>query len=140
MIDDRTAPYAALVLRVSLGVLFVAHAALKIFVFGPAGTVGFFGQLGLPAGLAYLTMAGELLGGIALILGVWTRLVSILLIPFLVGAIVTVHNTAWLFSAPGGGWEFPAFWIAALVAQALLGNGAYAVRVPVLSRRQAVYQ
>lgn len=140
MIDDRTAPYAALLLRLSLGILFVAHAALKIFVFTPAGTVAFFGSLGLPAALAYLTMAGELLGGVALILGIWTRPVSLLLIPFLAGAIVTVHNGAWLFSAQGGGWEFPAFWIAALVVQALLGNGAYALRVPALARRQAAFQ
>lgn len=140
MIDNRTAPYAALLLRLSLGIMFVAHAALKIFVFTPAGTVAFFGKLGLPAELAYLTMAGELLGGLALILGVWTRVVSVLLIPFLVGAIVTVHNGAWLFSAPGGGWEFPAFWIAALAVQALLGDGAYALRVPALGRRQAAFQ
>jgi len=140
MIDQRTAPYAALLLRFSLGILFVAHAALKIFVFTPAGTVAFFGQLGLPAALAYLTMFGELFGGIALILGVWTRPVSLLLIPFLVGAIVTVHNGAWLFSAAGGGWEFPAFWIAALVVQALLGNGAHAVRVPSLRGQQPAYQ
>jgi putative oxidoreductase len=136
MIDTRTAPYAALLLRLSLGIMFVAHASLKIFVFTPAGTVAFFAKLGMPAELAYLTMFGELLGGIALILGVWTRAVSVLLIPFLAGAIVTVHNTAWMFAAPGGGWEFPAFWIAALVVQALLGDGAYALRVPYLTRRQ----
>lgn len=140
MTDDRTVSYAALLLRLSLGILFVSHAALKIFVFTPAGTVAFFGSLGLPAALAYVTMTGELLGGIALILGVWTRPVSLLLIPFLAGAIVTVHNSAWLFSANGGGWEFPAFWIVALVVQALLGNGAYALRLPVLTGRQAAYQ
>lgn len=140
MTDDRTASYAALLLRLSLGILFVSHAALKIFVFTPAGTVAFFGSIGLPAALAYITMFGELAGGIALILGVWTRPVSLLLIPFLAGAIVTVHNGAWLFSAPGGGWEFPAFWIVALLVQALLGNGAFALRVPALVRRQPAYQ
>jgi putative oxidoreductase len=140
MTDARTASYAALLLRLSLGILFVSHAALKIFVFTPAGTVAFFGSLGLPAALAYVTMFGELAGGIALILGVWTRPVSLLLIPFLAGAIVTVHNGAWLFSAAGGGWEFPAFWIVTLVVQALLGNGAYALRIPALTGRQPAYQ
>jgi putative oxidoreductase len=140
MTDARIASYAALLLRLSLGILFVSHAALKIFVFTPAGTVAFFGSLGLPAALAYVTMFGELFGGIALILGVWTRPVSLLLIPFLAGAIVTVHNGAWLFSAAGGGWEFPAFWIVTLVVQALLGNGAYALRIPALTGRQPAYQ
>lgn len=140
MTDDRTASYAALLLRLSLGALFVAHAALKIFVFTPAGTVAFFGSLGLPPAFAYLTMFGELAGGIALILGLWVRPVSLLLIPFLAGAIFTVHNGAWLFSAPGGGWEFPAFWIVTLLVQALLGSGAYALRVPAQIRGQAAYQ
>ena len=59
MIDSRTAPYAALVLRVTLGALFLAHAGLKLFVFTPAGTAKFFGSLGFPLftdGLMYLFM------------------------------------------------------------------------------------
>lgn len=64
----RTGPsnpaLAATILRVSLGILFLAHAGLKIFVFTPAGTVGFFESLGLPGPLAYLVIAAELLGGI----------------------------------------------------------------------------
>ena len=49
MIDSRTAPYAALLLRVSLGVLFLAHAGLKFFVFTPAGTAKFFDSVVSPA-------------------------------------------------------------------------------------------
>ena len=71
-----TADLAALVLRVSTGILFLAHAGLKFFVFTPAGTAGFFESLGFPGPLAYLVIAAELLGGIALVLGVWTRWVS----------------------------------------------------------------
>ena len=74
MINSRTAPYAALLLRVSLGLLFLAHAGLKFFVFTPAGTAKFFGSVGLPPGLAYVVIAAEVLGGIALILGLWTRI------------------------------------------------------------------
>src|SRR4051794_7678836 len=129
MIDTRTAPYAAFILRVTLGIMFLAHAALKLFVFTPAGTAQFFGSLGLPPALAYLTMLAEVLGGVALILGFYTRWAALALVPILLGAIVTVHGPAgFFFNNPNGGWEFLAFWIAALLAQALLGDGAYAVR------------
>lgn len=129
MIDTRTAPYAALVLRITLGILFLAHAGLKVFVFTPAGAAQFFGSLGLPPALAYLTIAAETAGGIALILGFFSRWVSLALIPILLGAIVLVHGPAgFFFNNPKGGWEYLAFWIAALVVQALLGDGALAVR------------
>lgn len=129
MIDSRTAPYAALVLRVTLGALFLAHAGLKLFVFTPAGTAKFFGSLGFPPELAYLVMTVEVLSGIALILGVWTRYAALAGIPVLLGAIFTVHGAAgFFFTNPKGGWEFPAFWAIALVAQALLGDGAFALR------------
>lgn len=144
MIDTRTAPYAALVLRVTLGALFLAHAGLKIFVFTPAGTAQFFGSLGLPPALAYLIILAEVAGALALILGVYTRWAALALIPILLGAIVTVHGPAgFFFSNPKGGWEFLAFWILALLTQALLGNGAYALQdgsaktVPALSIRSA---
>ena len=130
MIDSKTAPYAALILRLSLGSLALAHGLLKVFVFTPAGTVGFFGSLGLPAVLAYATMAIEIIGGAALIAGVATRFVSVAMIPVLLGATAVHVNAGWLFSNEGGGWEFPAFWAAALAVQALLGNGAYALRIP----------
>jgi putative oxidoreductase len=131
MIDSRTAPYAALLLRLTLGFLFLAHLSLKLFVFTPAGTAKFFGSLGLPSELAYVIMIGEALGGIALILGIWTRVVAIAATPILLGAIFTVHGPAgFWFTNPHGGWEYPAFWTVALVVQALLGDGIYALRVP----------
>ena len=129
MIDTRTAAYGALVLRVTLGALFLAHFALKFFVFTPTGTVHFFASLGLSPAIAYLTMAGEAVGGIALILGIYSRWVALALTPILLGAIATVHGPAgFFFTAPQGGWEFPAFWTIALIVQALLGDGAYALR------------
>jgi putative oxidoreductase len=128
MIDTRTAPYAALALRVGLGLLFLAHAGLKIFTFTPSGTVQFFGSLGLPGALAYGVIAGEVIGGVALLLGVYTRAVALSLTPILLGAIATVHGPAgFFFTAENGGWEFPAFWALALVVQALLGGGACAL-------------
>ena len=131
MIDTRTAPYAAFLLRVALGGLFLAHAGLKIFVFTPAGTAQFFASLGLPGGLAYVTILWELLGAAALILGVLPRLAALALVPVMLGTIFTVHGPAgFWFTNPNGGWEYPAFWAIVMAALALLGNGAYA-----LSRR-----
>lgn len=127
MIESRTAPYAALVLRLSLGLMFVAHALLKLFVFTLPGTVQFFQSLGLPGVLAYATFAAELVGGLLLIAGVGTRWVSIALVPVLLGATWVHAGNGWLFSAPNGGWEYPAFLTAATIVQALLGNGAYAL-------------
>ena len=130
MIDSRTAPYAAFLLRISLGALFLAHAGLKFFVFTPAGTAKFFGSLGLPPALAYVTIAVEVVGGIALILGLWTRIAAIAVLPILLGAIFKVHGAAgFFFTNPHGGWEYPAFWAIALLVQALLGDGAYALRL-----------
>lgn len=131
MIDPKTAPYAALLLRLSLGVLFLAHAGMKIFVFTPAGTAKFFGSLGLPPDLAYVVMTAEVLAAIALILGVWTRVAALLATPILLGAIATVHaHAGFFFTDPHGGWEYPAFWTIALVVQALLGDGAFALGSP----------
>ena len=128
MIDSRTAPFAALLLRVTLGGVFLAHAALKLFVFTPAGTAKFFASVGVPGELAYLTIAAEIIGGVALIVGFRTRIVALALTPVLLGAIVLVHGSAgFFFNNPNGGWEYPAFWIVALVAQSLLGDGAYAL-------------
>jgi putative oxidoreductase len=127
MIDSRTAPYAALLLRLALGTMFVAHALLKLFVFTLPGTVQFFQSLGLPGALAYVTFAAELVGGVLLILGVGSRWVAAALLPFLVGAAWVHVGNGWLFSAPNGGWEYPLFLIVAAIAQTLLGDGAYAL-------------
>lgn len=136
MTDLNKAPYAALVLRVALGVLALAHGLLKVVVFTPAGTVGFFESLGLPGALAYATIAIEVVGGLALIAGVFTRYVAIAMVPVLLGSIVFAHwNAGWLFSNQGGGWEYPAFWAVALIVQALLGDGAFAWK-PVASRQR----
>ena len=127
MIDSRTAPYAALLLRLALGTMFVAHALLKLFVFTLPGTVQFFQSLGLPGALAYVTFAAELIGGVMLILGVGSRWVAAALLPFLIGAAWVHLGNGWLFSAPKGGWEYPIFLIVAAIAQTLLGDGAYAL-------------
>jgi len=128
MLASRTAPYAALLLRVSLGVMFLAHGFLmKIMTFGLDGTMGYFGSLGFPPILGAVVALAETAAGIALVLGLWTRLVSLLAVPILIGATLQHLGNGWVFSRPGGGWEFPAFWIAALFVQAGLGAGAWAL-------------
>ncbi len=123
------ADLAATILRVSLGVLFLAHAWLKLAVFTPAGTAAFFESLGFPGFLAYLVILAELVGGVALILGVWSRYAALALVPVLLGSIYAPHGAAgFFFSNEGGGWEYPAFWAIALVVQALLGDGAFTLR------------
>jgi putative oxidoreductase len=131
---NTRADLGAALLRITLGGLFFAHAAMKLFVFTPAGTAAFFASLGLPAPLAYLTIAAEILGGLALILGVFTRLVPLGLSVLLLGTIATVHgHNGFFFNNAGGGWEYPAFWIVALLVQSLIGPGAYALRLPRLA-------
>ena len=130
MIDTKTAPYAALVLRVSLGLMYIAHSVvLKLFVFTLPGTAQFFGSLGLPPASAYLVFAAEAIGGLALILGIRTRWVAAALIPILLGATWTHAGNGWVFSNAGGGWEYPVFLIAMSVVQILLGDGAYSLRL-----------
>jgi putative oxidoreductase len=126
MIDLVTAPYAALLLRWSLGILFLAHALLKWRVFTMPVTIATFQSIGLPGWLAYVVITAELTGGGCLILGIAPGDVAVLLVPLIVGTIVTVHGkNGWPFGNKGGGWEFPAFWAAALVVQFLLGDGAW---------------
>ncbi|MCG5239587.1 DoxX family protein [Azospirillum doebereinerae] len=133
-IDARTAPYAALILRVGLGLLFLAHGlVLKVMTFGIAGTVGFFESLGYPGVFAYLVILGEIGGGLLLIAGVYTRWIALALLPIMIGATLQHVGNGWVFNAPNGGWEFPAFWTALLAVQALLGDGAFAVKVPALN-------
>ena len=128
MINQRTAPYAALVLRVTLGVMFIAHSLiLKHFTYTLPGTAQFFESIGLPGILAYLTFWAELLGGIALVAGFATRWVSLALIPILIGAAWVHIGNGWVFSAANGGWEYPVFLIAASLVQALLGDGKFAL-------------
>jgi putative oxidoreductase len=128
MIDARTAPYAATLLRVSLGFMFIAHSLLlKHFTYTLAGTVQFFESLGLPAALAYGTFWAELVGGVLLVLGLGSRWVAVALVPILAGALWVHAGNGWVFSAANGGWEYPLFLIAASFVQALLGDGAYAL-------------
>jgi len=124
----RNSARGAFVLRIALGAMFVAHALLKYFVFTLPGTAQFFGSLGLPSWLGYATFAAELVGGVLLLLGIHARYVAAALVPILLGATWAHAGNGWVFSAPNGGWEYPAFLTIASFVQVLLGDGAWALR------------
>ncbi len=126
-IDLTTAPYAAFLLRLTLGVVFVAHAWFKVLALGMATTAAFFVDHGFPGWMAYPVTAAELFGGIALAAGIYTRVAAIALIPVMLGAFTVHWPNGWYFAAPHGGWEYIAVLLAALLTQAGLGSGRFAL-------------
>lgn len=128
MRDDRLSPYGALVLRVALGAMFIAHSLyLKLVVFTLPGTVKFYESLGLPGWGAHATIAVEAIGGVMLIAGYRTRYAALAVLPVLLGATWVHAGNGWVFTSAGGGWEYPVFLSVAAVVQALLGDGAFAL-------------
>ena len=127
MTDSRTAPYATLLLRVALGLFFLAHGLTKVLVFTIPGTVKFFNSIGYPSFVAYLVLIAELGGGLALIIGLWTRWIALVLFIEMLGVIYYHWPNGWVFTSKGGGWEYPVMWAVALLVLALLGDGPYAL-------------
>lgn len=116
------------VLRVSLGVMWIAHALLKLVVFTLPGTAQYFVSIGFPGFLAYPVFAAELLGGIALLLGVYARQAALALVPVMAVAAWVHAPNGWVHTCAGGGWEYPVFLIAASIALWLLGDGVAAFK------------
>lgn len=117
-----------LLLRLALGLMYLAHAGLKLWVFTLPGTAAFFAGAGLPGGLAYAVFAAEAVGGVLLLLGLYPRQAALALLPILLGAAWVHAPHGWVFTAPGGGWEYPAFLAVASVVLWLAGDGAAALR------------
>lgn len=128
MIDQRLAPYAATVLRLSLGAMWISHALLKLLVFGIAGFEGFLASHGMPVFIAWPVVLLEIVGGTLILLGLHGRFASLLLLPVLVGATAAHIGNGWVFSNANGGWEYPLFLIAMSVVHGLLGDGAFALK------------
>ena len=128
MTDTRNAAYAALLLRLALGIMFLSHSlVLKLFVFTLEGNAQFFASIGLPAALGHVVFAAEAVGGLLLILGVQSRWVALALLPILLGAVWVHAPNGWMFGYPNGGWEYPAYLSVLAIVQVLLGDGAHAL-------------
>ena len=124
---DKNLDRALLVLRIAVGAIFIMHGYLKVFGFGISGVTGMFTQIGIPwAGVvAPFISVLELVGGIALLLGVFTRIAAVLIACDVLGAVIFVHGKNGFFLPKG--FEFMLANIAILVAVALLGAGAFSV-------------
>lgn len=120
--------YGPLLLRLALGAMWISHALLKVVVFTLPGTAAFFESKGIPGALVYPVVLAEIVGGLALLAGWHARQVALLLVPILVGALVVHLPNGWVFSAEGGGWEYPLFLIAMSFVLWLSDDGAFAMR------------
>ena len=128
---QRYEAYGPTLLRVALGIIFLAHSAyLKVIVFTVPGTVAFFDSLGLPAIIAYGTIGAEIVGGVMLILGIKVREAAAVLATVSLGATWAHFGAGWVFSNEGGGFEFPLFLAVTSFVQVLLGPGVLALQLP----------
>ena len=119
---------ATFLLRIALGLMFIAHSLwLKLFVFTLAGTAQFFQSIGLPGWTAYAVFAAEAIGGVMLVLGIQARWVALVLAPILAGATWAHWSNGWMFGYENGGWEYPMYLTLLAIVQFLLGDGAYAL-------------
>ena len=108
--------------------MWIAHALLKLLVVTLRGTAQFFASVGFPGWLAYPVFTAELLGGMALILGLWARQVALALLPIMIAATWLHLPNAWVFTSPNGGWDYPVFLAVASITLWLLGDGSCALR------------
>jgi putative oxidoreductase len=122
------APFAPTLLRLTMGTLFLAHGFLwKIVQTGPQHVVPWFVSQGYPAWFAWVVIALEISGGIALILGWRVRIVALMLAGLMAGIVAQQFPNGWIYTYQHGGWEYPAFWTLALIALAMLGGGRLAL-------------
>ncbi|HET6366841.1 MAG TPA: DoxX family protein [Pseudomonadales bacterium] len=129
--------YGATVLRLFLGVTFLMHAYLALVVYTPAGAAAFNARMGipLPEVAAWFTILAHGVGGIVLILGLWTRVAALANLLVMLGALFFVHLPQGYFlkavlannTAQPAGYEYVLLLVGATLAQALLGGGALAV-------------
>lgn len=118
---------AAFLLRISLGVMWLAHAGLKFFVFTIPGFAGWLESQGLLGFMAWPVFLMEVIGGILILLGIYGRYASIMLLPVMAVAMSTHIHNGWVHTSTGGGWEYPLFLIIASIVHFLLGDGKYAI-------------
>jgi putative oxidoreductase len=128
MTQHQLSQNAIFLLRVSLGIMFLAHSViLKYMVFTLEGNAQFFESLGFPGWVGYAVFAAEAIGGLMLVLGIQARWVALALTPILLGAAWVHFGNGWMFGNPNGGWEYPVYLSVLGIAQFMLGDGAYAL-------------
>lgn len=120
--------YGVVLLRLSLGVMWIAHALLKLLVFSLAGTADFFVSVGFPGFMAYPVFAAELIGGMALVLGVYARQVAVALVPIMAAAAWVHFPNGWVHTSAGGGWEYPVFLVVVSIAYWLMADDPLTIR------------
>jgi len=118
---------ALAILRVVLGVTFILHGGQKLFVFGFAGVSGAFAQMGIPAPglLGPFVAFVEFFGGIAILLGLLTRLAALGIGATMVVAILTVHLQNGFFAPTG--FEFPLSLLASAITLVITGAGDFSL-------------
>ncbi len=119
---------ASLVLRISVGSMFLLHGVGKPLVVGMAAVISGFIAQGLPVWTAYCSVVVEIVGGIMLLLGLYSRVASLLLIPVSLGILVYHLPFGWVFHNTGGGWEYPQLILISLIVIFLLGTGSYGIK------------
>jgi putative oxidoreductase len=131
MIDHRTAPYAALLLRLALSFLFFAHLYRKFQIVGFDKWWSGMEKAGYADGVIYYTLAAEFAGAVLLLLGIYSRYVSALVLPVMIAIVYhqAIRKGCWFSD---GGAEFALAWTFMLCTQILLGDGKYALRVPAM--------
>jgi putative oxidoreductase len=127
MINLRTAPYGILLLRITIGALFILHLYLKFAILGVDKWWTGLEQAGYPGWVLTYTISGEFVGAVLITLGVYTRWACLYALPLMIGATQFVATRKGFYYA-GGGFELPLVWSLLLIAQSLLGDGAYALR------------
>lgn len=126
MIQDRQAAFGLSLLRSVNGAFLAVHGLLKVVHYPPKGTMAFFESFGLPGETALLLIAAEIGLGLLLVAGLWTRAAALCGMVILLGATLPHAGNGFVFSNPGGGWEYPLFWAASLLALALMSSTPYA--------------
>ncbi len=126
-VDQFYAPYGLALLRIAIGIDWIAHAFLKIYR-GMHTHEALLLKNGITPLLAWPTFGVEVIGGIAILLGWYTRQWAAFLLIFLAVVVWVKWPVGWGYSNPGGGWEYPLFWLCAQAALVLAGSGAFALQ------------